>query len=286
MTRAPEPGLVFKLRPSGPWRIGPDSGARHDVEAVYHSDSLYSAVTGAMSLLGFLDEWLSATARNPEGPAVRFSSLFPFQNEIGFVIPPRSVWPPAASTKVRWKNARFVPLGLVGRLFNGQLLEEESWAIDGPSQCLGPAGRSGPFRSSMRSGAAVDRQGTGVEPYTTACIEFLPGAGLWSVVAFAGQREKERWNQPVRTALRLLADSGLGGERSLGWGRSETPEFIEGTLPDMILPEASAHTEAPGDADQQQNPNGPSEPSPASTPAPSAYWLLSLFSPAENDAVD
>ena len=91
MTRAPEPGLVIKLRPTGPWRIGPDSGERHDVDSVYHSDSLYSAITGAMSILGFLEDWLSATARNPEGPAVRFSSLFPFQNEIGFVIPPLTV---------------------------------------------------------------------------------------------------------------------------------------------------------------------------------------------------
>ena len=39
----------------------------------------------------------------------------------------------------------------------------------------------------------------------------------------------------VKAAFRLLADSGFGGERSRGWGRSEAPEFIEGQLPDMIL---------------------------------------------------
>ena len=38
------PGLVVKLRPAGPWRIGPDSGARNKVDAIYHSDSLFSAV--------------------------------------------------------------------------------------------------------------------------------------------------------------------------------------------------------------------------------------------------
>ena len=36
------PGLVVKLRPAGPWRIGPDSGARNRVDVIYHSDSLYS----------------------------------------------------------------------------------------------------------------------------------------------------------------------------------------------------------------------------------------------------
>ena len=73
------PGLVVKLRPTGPWRIGPDSGARNRVDLIYHSDSLYSAVTSAMPRLGYLEEWLDATARNPQRPAVRFSSCFPFR---------------------------------------------------------------------------------------------------------------------------------------------------------------------------------------------------------------
>src|SRR2546422_5284904 len=30
------------------WRIGPDSGARDGTDPIYHSDTLYSAVTGAM----------------------------------------------------------------------------------------------------------------------------------------------------------------------------------------------------------------------------------------------
>ena len=145
------PGCIVKLRPLGPWRIGPDSGAREEVDLLYHSDSLYSAVTGAMRLLGMLDGWLDATARNPAGPAVRFSSLYPFQNEIGFVVPPRSVWPPPASTKVRWKAARFIPLGMVGPLPKGHAPEEDQWEVDGASQCLVPARRAGPFPICSRS---------------------------------------------------------------------------------------------------------------------------------------
>src|ERR1017187_5772871 len=105
------PGLVVKLRPAGPWRIGPDSGARNRVDFIYHSDSLYSAVTSAMARLGSLDAWLDATARRAEGappPAVCFSSCFPFLDEIGFVVPPRTVWPPVSkalvSSRVRWKS--------------------------------------------------------------------------------------------------------------------------------------------------------------------------------------
>jgi len=59
----------------------------------------------------------------------------------------------------------------------------------------------------------------------------------------------------VRSALLLLADSGLGGERSRGWGRSEAPEWRPWTPP---------HAPA-GDY---------------------AHWLLSLYTPAEIDTVD
>ena len=237
------PGLVVKLRPAGPWRIGPDSGARNRVDFIYHSDSLYSAVTSAMARLGSLDEWLDATARKPEGafaPAVCFSSCFPFLDEIGFVVPPRTIWPPTSpslmSARVRWKSARFVPLGIVQAILAGQRLDENHWSVDGASECLVPAGRPGPFRSGVRWSAAVDRLTGSSERHSTACLEFRPGAGLWTIVSFVDQAAQARWLEPIKAAFRLLADTGFGGERSRGWGRAESPEFIDGTLPDMILP--------------------------------------------------
>ena len=236
------PGLVVKLRPSGPWRIGPDSGARNRVDFIYHSDSLYSAVASAMARLGSLDAWLDATARKTQGsaPEVCFSSCFPFLDEIGFIVPPRTVWPPVpralVSARVRWKSARFVPLGVVQAVLSGQRLDDNHWNVDGPSECLVPAGRPGPFRTAVRWSAAVDRMTGAAERHSTACLEFRPGAGLWTIVSFADDAAYTRWLDPVKAAFRLLADTGFGGERSRGWGRSEAPEFIEGNLPDMILP--------------------------------------------------
>jgi CRISPR type III-A-associated RAMP protein Csm4 len=238
-----KPGLVVKLRPSGPWRIGPDSGARNRVDTIYHSDSLYAAVTSAMGRLGWLEEWLQATVREP-APAVCFSSCFPFLNEIGLVVPPRTVWPPKstslASVRVRWKSARFVPLDVVRAILAGELLKEDDWTVDGPSECLVPAGRPGPFRTGVRWNAAVDRLTGASERHATACIEFRPGAGLWTIAGFSDEQSHTRWLAPVKAAFRLLADTGFGGERSRGWGRSEQPEFIDGSLPDMILPEQMA----------------------------------------------
>lgn len=258
------PGLVVKLRPTGPWRSGPSSGARDQVDTVYHSDSLYSAVCGAMVSLGMLEDWLHATAYQPQAPAVRFSSCFPFQDEIGYVVPPATIWPPLPSAKVRWKSAKFIPLGIVKALLSGHIIEEERWIVDAPSECLTPAGRTGPFRTLIRSGAAIDRMSGSFERHATACIEFASNAGLWTIVSFADLEQQARWSGPVRSAFRLLADSGFGGKRSNGWGRSAEPEFVEGTLPEMIL-------DWP-DGEQQAIVGG--------------YWLLSLFTPSENDTVD
>ena len=259
------PGLVVKLRPTGPWRIGPDSGARNQVDFIYHSDSLYSAVTAALGRLGALEEWLDATARNST-PAVCFSSCFPFIEEIGFVVPPRTLWPPATpallAARVRWKSARFVPLGIVSSLLAGAALDENQWSIDGPSGCLVPAGRSGPFRTGIRWNVAVDRLAGSTERHSTGCLEFRSGAGLWTVISFADDAARDQWADRLKAAFRWLADSGFGGERSRGWGRSEAPEFTDGQLPEMIL---------------EVGPSGA---------APHAQWLLSLFTPSSADSVD
>jgi CRISPR type III-A-associated RAMP protein Csm4 len=232
------PGLVVKLRPAGPWRIGPDSGARNRVDAIYHSDSLYSAVTSAMSRMGSLSAWLDATARS-QAPAVCFSSCFPFLEDIGFVVPPRTIWPPtspqAMSARVRWKSARFIPLSVVESILSGKKLNENQWSVDGASGCLVPVGKAGPFRTNVRWNAAVDRLSGSCERHATACIEFREGCGLWTVAGFHDEAARDAWQERVKAAFRLLADTGFGGERSRGWGRSETPEFVEGTLPGLII---------------------------------------------------
>ena len=250
------PSAIVRFRPTGPWRFGPDSGTRDRLDAIYHSDSLYAAVTSAMLRLELLEEWLDATARRQSEPEVRFSSLFPFQREILFVTPPRSLWPPPPSTKIRFKSARFVPLSVVRSLVAEQPIDENRWIIDGESECMIPSGE-GPFRIGMRSAAAVDRiQPGALDPHITACLEFGRDAGLWTMVVFSSDEAQNRWRNRVRGALRLLADSGFGGERSRGWGRASDPEWQR--CPDFW----------------------------AAPDGEKGHWLLSVYAPADADGVD
>src|SRR2546423_10845662 len=140
---ANRPGPRTSLRLNTLGRTGPDSGDRDGVDRISHSDSLYSAITAAMLQLGDGEAWLDAAARPAASPAVRFSSCFPFQGGTLFVSPPGNLWPPPASSRVRWKAARFVPLSVVEALIAAKGVNEDSWLIDGPSECLIPHSHDG-----------------------------------------------------------------------------------------------------------------------------------------------
>lgn len=246
--------ILTRFRPTGPWRTG--------AGYVFHSDTLYGAVTSAIARLDSLEEWLAATAQSSTGSAVRFSSLFPWQDELLYVVPPQTLWPSPTLGKGRWQHTQFLPLPVIAALAAGQPVEEDKWMLDAPSGCLVPLNKPGPFRSVTRSFAAVDRLTSGiVAVHEQSCLEFRPRAGLWGVIDFASDEASARWSGPVKAALRLLADSGIGGRRTQGWGHFRLPDFREGSLASLLgLPE-----EPPAPGNQ--------------------YWLLSLFSPAEHDPV-
>lgn len=283
------PALLVKLRPASPWRLAPSSGADNQVAPIFHSDSLFSAVTLAMQKLGILEPWLDATVNRPV-PAVRFSSCFPFVQETLLIAPPRHVWPPPPSSRVRWKGARLAPLWFVLKLLQSpeaRLREDQPWIVDGDSGCLflAPAAERciHPFRVGKRRQVALDRySGAAGEAVIKACWEFAPGSGFWFLMVFADEASKIEWAEPLRGALRLLADSGIGGGRSRGLGRSEAPEFLEGEFPSVLI----------GDVDlanvtraESESPNGQALEGPA-PPVETAHWILSLFRPGPTEEID
>jgi CRISPR/Cas system CSM-associated protein Csm4 (group 5 of RAMP superfamily) len=204
--------IEVRLRPTGPWRAGHRGGDRERVDVVYHSDSLYSAITQAMRMLGWLEEWLDATARAATEPVVRFSSLFPYAGKTRLVTPPKTAWPSANAEKL-------VPLEIA----HGSAFDQSRWSSDGASDCLIPVGSIAPFHISLRTSAATDRITGAVEPHRIACLEFAPNAGWWGLF----EVEDKEWEGRVKAAFRLLADSGFGGERSRGWGRASQPQFAD-----------------------------------------------------------
>lgn len=260
------PALLIRLRPSTPWRLSPSSGAGLESSAVLHSDSLYSAVTLAFEQLGLLEEWLNATTAAWPEPAVRFTSAFPWQRGYLYAPPPAGLWPPAAGTgKVRWKGAKLLPTSVIAGLVAGEAPSEDQWIVDGPSGCLVPAASrsaTGPFRTVLRSSAAVDRVTSGnVQPHATVCVQFAPASGLWCAAQFSSQTTYAIWAPKIQAAFRLLADNGLGGMKSRGFGRSRSVDFQPGLLSELLFGASASAAQS------------------------EAWWLLSLLSPSERDEV-
>ena len=265
------PAILVRLRPVTPWRIGPDSGSAEQSARLLHSDAVFGALSEAMSQLGMLEEWLASAAPAYGKPACRVSSAFPYQRTALYVPPPAGLWPPPqTAARPRWKGASLIPVGAVRDLLKGTPLKEDDWFVDSHSGCLVPVGTraaTGPFRIFKRSFAAVDRLNPGaLLSRTVSCLQFAPGSGLWFAVAFDNPTAYAIWAPKIEQALRVLADTGIGGLRSMGFGRSRPPLIQPGVLEDLLLPGATAprgHADAPG-----------------------AYWMLSLFSPAATDEVD
>ncbi|HYO82286.1 MAG TPA: hypothetical protein VES20_12855, partial [Bryobacteraceae bacterium] len=201
-----------------------------------------------------------------EPAAVRLSSGVPFAGQLTFVQPPRTVWPPAqAAGKVRWDMAKFVPLSLVRKLVAHEHISDEQWVVEPSSECLLPLYKSGPapapFRLTTRTLAPVDREDrVSRQAHRIGALEFNRDSGFWFLAAFADDAARTSWSDRIRGAVRLLADSGIGGGRSRGWGRSLPPRF-ENVDTTTFLPS--------GEGDEND----------------SGWWMLSLFSPAQGENI-
>lgn len=277
-----QPALLIRLQPSGPWRYGSSDGAPDQIDELYRSDRLFSAVTIAMQRFGLVEEWLDATARSNES-AVAFSSLYPYQGDTLFAIPPATLWPPPVAqitapnsvflAKIRWQTARFAPLSVIDLIITGGSLLADQWMPDPESACLLRRDRpsTSPFRVVTRTTAVVDRL-THKAPLAvvSACVEFEPGSGLWALARYRDNAAQAVWNGRIEAAFRLLADTGFGGKRSSGWGQTHAPEFQRGAWPGLLLPKLGRLNNG--------SQNG--------RPDSSRYWLLSLYSPATSDKID
>jgi hypothetical protein len=122
-----------------------------------------------------------------------------------------------------------------------------------------------------RSHAAIDRLGSGVESHSTACIEFEPASGLWTAAAFHTEGAAREWKEALTSAFRLIADSGLGGRRSSGWGQIATFKVQEGSWPGLLLPRLARSKNGMADSSVDEKRD---------------HWLLSLFTPATGDQID
>ena len=298
------PALVVKLRPTGPWRIGPDSGARNRVDvdlpqrfALFRGHRGHGAAGHAGRMAGrdraqrrgarrVLQLLLSVSGRHRlRGSAAHHLAARPRR---------------AAAPRVRWKSARFVPLGVVAALL-GRAGAGRRPLVRGRRERM-PAARGTPRpvphrRALERRGRPPERRHASATPPPASNSAPARASGPWSP-----SRMRSRSRALVRPRARRFPPAGrfrfrrrtvarLGPLRSPGvCGRRAARDDSAGRHGDAGTRRrgdrraCSAPHRGRGSARGRRRP-WPPAPGPR-PPAASRHWLLSLFTPAPADAVD
>ena len=217
------------------------------------SDTLFSALCHALREqfgLACLQEFLLGFAE-PE-PPVTLSSAFPYalargEKQEDWVLPrqieagqavrffPRPLdWPPGlpdlADERKNVKGIEWVSETLFRGWINGENLSahwrKENWVHDKhvwltEQERQQIAGWRDEDSDEIRlwtvgdvPRVTVDRRHSGSAVYQAGQLRFQPGGGLWLLA-----RWHEDWRQRGETALRVLGETGIGGERSSGYGQ-------------------------------------------------------------------
>lgn len=213
-----------------------------------HSDSLFSAICLALRELKgsrWLESEFLAAFLTPGGPPpVLISSLYPFAGEIFFLprplVAPR--WPAGADelylrkkTKAEFVSAEVFRHLVDGRPLDGNVLPETgapdadvfvagTWVsrqeLPKLSSVTDAKGAVKPWdREGDAQRVTVDRRSSASDYFVTGRLSFHNRAGLYFLARWA--RSDHPLRPSVEDALRSLGETGLGGERSSGYGQFE-----------------------------------------------------------------
>jgi len=205
---------VARLTFSGPISIGSgDSSQGDSFHGVIHSDTLFSAIANEWART-FEDEVpldLLVERLNGSYPPFRISSAFPYFGG-DYYLPT-----PLGSSPIYHEKLRDVPfLGLFDfmelAVGNEEYLRKrplDDQLTDIVSPFVVPR-------------VTIDRFTASTNIYQTSGHRFKPGGGLYFIL----EVNDEAIGKKLLSCIELLGGSGLGGERSVGYGRFTT-EFIE-----------------------------------------------------------
>ena len=219
---------------------------------IFHSDSLLAALISILAQTGqgnlvpqFMDQLMKAP------PAFVLSSAFPRAGKIRFFPLPRWVMTRdnlslenAGFSGKSIKKIQYVSESIFKQLIAGQSLAleiqnatqlQDGYVLCAPSEKdklpLGLLTSGKLWELDQRSRVTLDRLNQSSNLYHTGAVHFAPDCGLWFGL---------KWNNPdpdlkkiVHNLIQLLADAGLGGERSSGFGQAKITRGEELSLPEM-----------------------------------------------------
>lgn len=210
--------VTYHLTFRSPIHLGRRGVGLEATEISIPADTLFSAICqtwrmfyGAASLTDFL-------AQYQNGEPFLLTSSFPFAGDVRFF--PKPLIDLKVNTddeRKKLKKIRFLSERRFRQMVNGEsmafdsdaLINDEQLWIHGDDRCPYTV-----WRTDKRPRVTLDRQSSASEIWYLGGVKFYEGCGLW----FGAKFDTEETQTQIETILRVLGDTGIGGERSAGYG--------------------------------------------------------------------
>lgn len=200
---------LVRLWFAGPIHFGEAGIGDETTNVTLRSDSLYSAIWsiwGRYGLQPAIDDLLARFTGEGEAPFL-LSSTFLFEGDT-YYLPRPSL--PAQGLEQHGKivkQTRCVPLALFRAWTSGLPVDPE--ALEKANQRVDEL-----YARNLRPRVHLDRVSERAQLYQVAQVTFAEGAGLWFLIRVRDAGVLA----PLRQAVALLGEDGLGGRRSAGYG--------------------------------------------------------------------
>ena len=228
--------VCYRLRFPHGVHVAAEGFGEESVSQIIASDTLFSAVCMAAAKL-YGQEGVEPLLK---AGAVQLSSAFPFMGEEYFFPRPLSFFPEVPETQYelfkRAKKVQYLSQRVFERVLQGDTLEIKKDQIRGPFWFAEKPPEQAIMVTQVRPRVALDRVTQASQIYHFAEVYFDREAGLFFLAKFRDNEVQQRFE----TALHLLADEGIGADRTVGkglfrWEKRTLTLRVPGTPDHVVL---------------------------------------------------
>ena len=210
--------VTYYLNFRSPLHLGRRGVGLEETEISIPADTLFSAICqtwrtfyGETHLTNFL-------AQYETGEPFLLTSTFPFAGDTRFFPKPLiDLNVDADADLKKLKKVRFVSEKCFRQIVNGEPIAFDSGHLINDGQLWIHDDDKCPrtvWQTDKRPRVTLDRQSSTSEIWHLKAVKFEENCGLW----FDAKFEVEEIQTQIETILRVLGDTGIGGERSAGYG--------------------------------------------------------------------
>ena len=210
--------VTYHLNFRSPLHLGRRGVGLEETEISIPADTLFSAICQTWRTFYGEERLTDFLAQYETGEPFLLTSAFPFAGDIRFFPKPLiDLKVNADDERKKLKKVRFLSERRFRQIVNDEeiVFDPDDLSNDGQlwihdyDKCSRTV-----WTTDKRPRVTLDRQSSTSEIWHLGGVKFHENCGLW----FAAKFDAEETQTQIETILRVLGDTGIGGERSAGYG--------------------------------------------------------------------